>query len=155
MAGKKTGKNPTDRVKSGTKRSLLTDGDGIPLAIVVDGANAHDNTLFEDTLVQVPDELRPDPEEFIQRLCADKAYDSDETRGIAEEYGYVPHIKSRGEEIENKKKSPRYRARRWVVERTHSWLNRFRRILVRWEKKPKNYMALLAIACSTIIMNKF
>lgn len=124
------------------------------MALFVAGANAHDCTLFEDTLVRVPEELRPDPEEFIQHLCADKAYDSEEIRGIAQEYGYRDHIRSRGEEILAKKRSPKYRARRWVVERTHSWINRYRRLLVRWEKKATNYCALLALACATMILNK-
>ena len=65
--------------------------------------------------------------------------------------GYVPHITARGEEAAAKKASPRYRARRWVVERSHSWLNRFRRILIRWEKLVNRYQAFLHFACAIIV----
>jgi transposase len=57
---------------------------------------------------------------------------------------------SRGEEKEEKEAIPGYRAERWVVERTHSWMNRFRRLLIRWEKKVKNYEAMLHFACAWI-----
>jgi putative transposase len=148
--GKKTGKNPTDRAKSGTKRSLLTDGDGVPLSVVVAGANVHDKRLVSATLNRmiVP---RPDPlTDVEQRLCGDKGYDYPDIRQLIDFWGYTAHIKSRGQEQEEKKRIPRYRARRWVVERTHSWLNRFRRLLIRWEKKADNYVAMLHFACAWI-----
>jgi putative transposase len=66
------------------------------------------------------------------------------------EFGYTLHIKSRGDEARDLRGVPRYRARRWVVERTHSWLNRFRRLLIRWEKKADNYLAMLHFACAFI-----
>ena len=66
------------------------------------------------------------------------------------EKGYEPHVRQIGEEKESKKKNPKYRARRWVVERTHSWLNRYRKILVRFEKKASSYLALLQLACGLI-----
>jgi putative transposase len=65
-------------------------------------------------------------------------------------WGYTAHIRSRGEEGQEKAKVPGYRARRWVVERTHSWMNRFRRLLVRWEKKEPHYLALLHFALAWI-----
>jgi putative transposase len=64
--------------------------------------------------------------------------------------GYVAHIKYRGEEAAAKRRDPRKRARRWVVEACHSWLNRFRKLLVRFEKKAANYAALLEFACAII-----
>ena len=67
-------------------------------------------------------------------------------------WGYTLHIKSRGEEAEERRSSPRYRARRWVVERSHSWMNRFRRLLIRWEKKAANYEAVLHLACAWITL---
>ena len=63
---------------------------------------------------------------------------------------YVPHVRQRGEETRAKKRNPRYRARRWVVERTHSWLNRFRKLLVRYEKTAESYEGLLELACALI-----
>jgi transposase len=64
--------------------------------------------------------------------------------------GLSAHIRSRGEETEAKRQVLGYRARRWVVERTHSWLNRFGRLLIRWEKKVENYLAMLPFACAWI-----
>ncbi len=79
----------------------------------------------------------------------DKAYDSRAIRQmLKEEFGYTPHIRSRLEERASQKKSSKHRPRRWVVERTHSWLNRFRGILIRWEKKAVNYLASLQLACA-------
>jgi transposase len=53
-----------------------------------------------------------------------------------------------------RKTIPGYRARRWVVERTHSWMNRFRRLLIRWEKKVDNFLAMIHIACAYICMRQ-
>ena len=78
-----------------------------------------------------------------QGMCLDKGYDYDEVREILKEFGYTAHIRARGEEAQDIKKHTGQKARRWVVERTHSWMNRFRGILIRWSKKAKNYLALL------------
>ena len=149
-----TGANPTDRGKQGTKRSLLTDGAGIPLALVVDGANRHDVRLLSATL----DGLvisRPEPtQEQPQHLCLDAAYDSTPVYKDLLARHYQPHVRSRGEEQREKEFLPGYRARRWVVERSHSWLNRSRRLLVRWEKKVENYLAFLHLACAQLIFAK-
>jgi putative transposase len=85
-----------------------------------------------------------------QGLCLDKGYDYQQVRDLVREFGYTAHIRARGEEAQAIKRSARFKARRWVVERTHSWLNRFRRILIRWEKKPDNYLALLHLSCALI-----
>jgi len=68
--------------------------------------------------------------------------------------GFIPHIKSRGEEKETIKKDPTYKARRWVVEVTHSWMNRFRKLLVRFEKLTASYKALLMLSCAFIALRK-
>ena len=148
--GGKTGPNPTDRAKRGVKRSLLTDGAGVPLAVAVDGANRNDFKLARQTLESVPIP-RPEPTaEQPQGLCLDKGYDYDEVRDLLAEFGYTAHIRARGEEAQAVQREAGYKARRWVVERTHSWLNRFRRILNRWEKKPANYLAMLHLACALV-----
>jgi putative transposase len=148
--GKKTGNNPTDRAKKGVKRSLLCEGNGIPLGLTVDGANRHDMKLVEDTLKSIPVD-RPNPSaEIPQNLCMDKGYDFDDVRALVAEFGYTAHIKARGEETKAIKRNARFKARRWVVERTHSWMNRFRRILVRWEKKTENYLSMLHFVCALI-----
>jgi transposase len=129
---------------------LLTDAAGVPLGVVVSGANTHDKRLLEATLQSIPIK-RPEPtRRRRQHFCADKGYDYPDARELIDRWGYTAHIKSRGEERAAREQVPRYRARRWVVERTHSWFNRFRRLLIRWEKKAKNYEALLHFACAWI-----
>jgi len=122
----------------------------MPLAIAVDGANRHDMKLVESTLEAIVIK-RPEPTaEEGQNLCMDKGFDYPQVRELVKEWGYTAHIRARGEEAEAKERIPGYRARRWVVERTHSWLNRFRRLLIRWEKKIENYLAMLHFACAWI-----
>ncbi|AKB33379.1 Mobile element protein [Methanosarcina siciliae HI350] len=147
LGGAGTGANPTDRGKKGTKRSLLTDGKGIPLSVVVDGANRHDKMLVKGTFDAIIIE-RPS-HKVTQNICMDKGYDFPDIRQLVDDYGYTAHIRKRGEE-NIRRDIPGYRARRGVVERTHSWLNRFRRLLIRWEKKIENYLAMLHFACAWI-----
>lgn len=150
MEGKKTGPNPTDRAKKGTKRSLLTEAEGIPVGLAVDGANRNDFKLVEQTIESIPVE-RPKPTKRKQQgMCMDKGYDYDEARELVRVFGFTAHIRSRGEEAKAIKEEAGFKARRWVVERTHSWMNRFRRILVRWEKRADTYIAMLHLACAII-----
>jgi transposase len=150
LGGAETGPNPTDRAKSGTKRCLLTDGYGVPLSVAVAGANRHDMKMTEPTLDGIVIERPESTTEEPQHLCLDKGFDYDAVREALEARQYIEHIRSRGEEAEAKRDIPGYRARRWVVERTHSWINRFRRLLIRWEKKVENYLAMLELACAYI-----
>lgn len=106
--------------------------------------------LTRETFESIPVE-RPEPtSERPQGMCMDKGYDYDEVREILDEFGFTAHIRSRGEEMKALKRNARTKARRWVVERTHSWINRFRGILVRWNKKPENYIAMLHFAFAII-----
>jgi putative transposase len=147
---KSTGRNPTDRGKQGTKRSLLTDGQGIPLALTVAGANRPDMTLVADTLYNLAI-ARPAPTaETPQHLCLAKGYDYPDVRTLLKHCGYTAHIPPKGEAAQDTQPRPGYHARRWVVERTHSWMNRFRALLIRWEKKLANYLAFLHFACAWI-----
>ncbi len=94
---------------------------------------------------------RPAPTaEQPQGLCLDKGYDYDDVRATVAEFGFTAHIRARGEEAKARARQAGHKARRWVVERTHSWLNRFRRILVRWDKLPEHYLAFLHFACALI-----
>jgi putative transposase len=150
LGGEKTGKNPTDRGKSGVKRSILTEGNGVPIGLEVEGANRHDMKLTRSTIKSIVIE-RPEPtEEHPQGMCLDKGYDYEEVRDILREFGFTAHIWTRGEEAKAIKKEAGFKARRWVVERVHSWMNRFRRLLVRWDKKVANYVAFLHFACGLI-----
>jgi putative transposase len=132
------------------KRSVLTETSGIPIGVAVDGANRHDMKLVRPTLDSIPIE-RPEPTpDQPQGMCLDKAYDYDEVREVLQEFGFTAHIRARGEEAHAIKHEAGFRARRWVVERTHSWMNRFRGILIRWAKKAENYLALLHLVFAAI-----
>jgi putative transposase len=91
LGGQKTGPNPTDRSKGGTKRSLLVDERGVPLGLVVSGANTPDGQLLAATLTSGLVE-RPDPTETPQHLCLDKAYSDTASAEVAAEQGYVLHV---------------------------------------------------------------
>nr|WP_187367814.1 IS5-like element ISPrst3 family transposase [Providencia stuartii] len=149
LAGKKTGKNPTDRGKRGVKRSLMTDGNGLPLALVVAGANTHDIKLVADTL----DALQTGRPGKRLRLCMDKGYEAEWLGSYLRSRRYEPHVQSRKDESEAIKNTD-FKAHRWVVERTHSWMNRYRRVLTRWEKEVENYEAMLHLSCAIIVWNK-
>jgi transposase len=101
---------------------------------------------IESIIVARPEPTMAQP----QGLCLDKGYDYEEVRDTLREFGFTAHIRSRGEEAQALKREAGFRARRWVVERTHSWMNRFRRLLTRWEKKAANYIAMLHFACALI-----
>lgn len=149
LGGEETGPNPTDRGKCGAKRHLLTEGHGLPVGLVITGANRHDKTQVEAVL----DARAVISFEAEQHLCADKGYDYDDVRQALSVAGYRSHILGRGQE-RLALSLPGYRARRWVVESTHSWLNRFRRLLVRWEKKAANYLGMLHLACAVIVWRR-
>lgn len=148
--GKKTGPNPTDRAKDGVKRSLLTEAAGIPIGIAVDGANRNDFKMARETIQSIPIR-RPKPTaDDPQGVCLDKGYDYDEVRDLLKEFRFTAHVRSRGEEALALKKKAGFKARRWVVERTHSWMNRFRGILIRWAKKSENYLGQLHLVLGII-----
>ena len=122
------------------------------MGLAVDGANRHDMKLVRATVDRLP-VPRPAPTPaHPQGLCLDKGYDFAEVRRTLDEFGFTAHIRSRGEEAQAIKREAGFKARRWVVERTHSWLNRFRRILIRWDKSPDNYIAFLHFACALIAL---
>ena len=129
---------------------MVTEAAGVPVGGAVAGANRNDHLLLAETLAAIvvprprPTRTRP------QSLCLDKGYDYASTRAVARRLRLTLHLRTRGEEAQAKRRHPCAKARRWVVERAHSWLNRFRRLLVRWEKKAANYEALLHLACATI-----
>jgi putative transposase len=124
------------------------------LSIVVDGANRHDVKLLEQTLESVVVERPAVSIEAPQHLCADAGYQGEPARQTMESHRYTPHVRSRNEEVQAKVQNPKHRARRWVVEVTHSWLNRFRKLLVRFEKTDRSYLALLMLSCAIIAFRK-
>ena len=119
-----------------------------------DGANRQDQPLLAPTLNSIPI-ARPKPTKSRpQGLCLDGGYYAHSIDRLAREHGYTPHIRARGEEIRLKARVPGWKARRWVVEACHSWLNRNRGILIRWSKKEENHLALLQLACGLIAFKK-
>ena len=148
--GKKTGKNPTDRGKLGVKRSVVTDARGVPIGIAIAGANAHDITLLQITLRSMPVPRPKSMGRRKQHLCLDKGYCGQSTETLARRLSYILHVPRKGEV--QVKRRPGQRARRWVVEGSHSWTNRARRLLVRWEKKVCNYLAFIHLQFAYIAL---
>jgi transposase len=121
--------------------------------MVITGANRHDVSQLETLLDCIIIE-RPDPFEYPQNLCLDKGFAGEPALEAVVLRGFIPHIKSRGEEKRTIEQDPAYKARRWVVEVTHSWMNRFRKLLVRYEKLTTTYKALLMLSCAFIALRK-
>ena len=149
--GDKTGPNPTDRGRLGTKRHLITDANGLPLAFILTGANTDDSMPFEELLDRIPPiggrlgraRRRPD------KLHADKAYDHRRCRHACRRRGILPRIARRGVES-----SQKLGCHRWVIERSFAWINRFRRFVTRYERRSDIHHAFTALACSLICLNK-
>ena len=175
FGGDAIGRNPTDRGKPGTKRSILVDASGGPLSIVVAGANVHDAKLLEATLVYSPDLGRHQSRcgELSDLVNGQESKSNPTDRGkpgtsasvcwpirdmttplrgheTVARYGYQPHIRRIGEEKLDVSGQKRYPARRWVVERTLGWLSKCRGLLVRYEKKAENYLAMLQLSCALL-----
>jgi transposase len=167
-----TGNNPVDRSKSGqTKRHILTDKNGIPISAVISSANSHDIKLLTDIIDNSvikrtfessfsKKKTRRQNRQQQQHLCLDRAYNSKLTENEIIKRGYVPHIpykRKRGQMKEENTYQKRYspsKNKRWVVERTNSWHNRFRKLFTRYEKKMENYLGLVQLSCSIIIYRK-
>ena len=132
---------------------MLVDGIGVPLSMVATGANRHDVSQLETLLDSIVIE-RPDPLEHPQHMCLDAGYAGEPALEAVVLRGFIPHIRSRGEEKNEKEHNPTYKARRWVVEVTHSWMNRFRKLNVRYEKLSSTYKALLMLSCAFIAFRK-
>ena len=148
----------TDRGKQGTKRSVLCDRRGLPLALALEGANRHDSKLLFSILEALSVDC-PEPTVIApQYLCLNAAYDYDPMYGELYERGYEPHVRFNPQyhkwyqpPMENANGlEPGKTPRRWVVERLFSWLNRWCRLLIRWEKLAETYQAFLQLACGLI-----
>jgi transposase len=128
----------------------MVEAAGIPIGVATDGANRNDCKLTEPTILSIAIE-RPQPTpEQPQGVCLDKAYDHDFVRDLLTDQDLTAHIRSRGEEARDLREDLGERARRWVVERVHSWINRYRALLIRWSKKPINHDALLSFCFALI-----
>jgi len=131
---------------------LLVDARGAPLSIIVTGANRHAVTQLATTLDSIIVE-RPEVRAYHpQNLCADAGFSGAPAHGQMVERGYQAHVRPRGEEKVRRKKG--YKPRRWIVEVAHSWFNRFRKLLVRYEKTHRSYLALNMLAAAIICFRK-
>jgi putative transposase len=143
LGGTKTGKNPVDRAKSGSKRNVLVDRRGVPLALTIAAANKQDYQCADELLHHLVIRrswLDRAGRRAVLHLCGDKGYDFDEVYQVARRLGYRVHIghrRRRGEPESSPIKGRRHPARRWVIERTNSWHNRYRALKIRWEKKMR------------------
>jgi putative transposase len=118
---------------------------------VVAGANVNDHKLLRATIESVVVE-RPSGR---QHLCLDKGYDNGEGETQALINGYIPHIRRIGEEKLDGRGRKSGKARRWVVERTFAWLSKCRALLTRYEKKARNYLGLLQLACMLLWYRRY
>lgn len=151
--GEATGKDPTNRGKLGTKRHLVVDRQGLPLGVTISGANVHDSKRLEVTMdaipsLRLPGKRRGRPRHRPVQLHADKGYDYARCRRALRSRGITPRIARRGVES-----SERLGRHRWVVERTLSWLNRFRRLKVRYERRADIHQAFVTLGCALICWN--
>jgi transposase len=148
--GEKAGPNPTDKGKSGSKRHVMVDRNGVPLAVIHTAANVHDSKVLEEVVDAISPIRKPRgrPRKRPRKLHADKGYDSGGCRAALRKRGITPCIAPRG--IESSERLGRYR---WVVERTLSWLNRYRRLKVRYERRADVHQAFLDLGCALICWN--
>lgn len=128
------------------------DGRGVPLSVVVTGANRHDVSQLEAVLANKI--IEPIMQSERERLCADAGYAGKSPRKAMLAAGYEPHVRSRGEEKREKENDPLFKARRWVVEACHSWFNRFRKLVIRYEKLDSTHLALTHLAAAIIALRK-
>ena len=120
------------------------------MGLAVAGANVTDVKLVREPIESIPVRRAwPSPQK-PQHLCLDKGYDYDEVRDLARAFRFTAHIRSRGEEAKLLRRSARFKARRRVAKRTPSWMNRYRRILIHWDKNPVNYMDMLHLTLGCI-----
>lgn len=120
------------------------------MSLVVSGANRHDSVSLDVLLKHRV--IAPKEEDSPQNLCLDAAYVGKEDTVLSN--GFIPHIRPRGEEKKLIEKDPSFKARRWVVELAHSWFNRFRKLIPRYEKTDLSYIALNTLAAAMIVLNK-
>ena len=130
------------------------DGRGVPLSLIVSAANVNDGKRLDEVLSAIVVKRKSPALRRNKHLCADAAYRSAECLRIIEEHGYIPHVVDRRKEAEDKQRDPKKKARRWVVEVCHSWFNRFRKLLVRYEKLDRSFLALNHLAAAIIAFRK-
>ncbi|MEV7595608.1 IS5 family transposase [Streptomyces sp. NPDC089922] len=145
--GPKSGPSPVDRARPGSKHHILTDAQGIPLAVSLTGGNRNDVTELIPLLNKVPAVagLVGRPRKRPALLFADRGYDHDIYREKVRKLGVRPAIARRG--VPHGSGLGVYR---WVVERTIAWFHGFRRLRIRWERRDDIHEAFLGLATCLI-----
>ena len=145
--GPDTGPNPTDRGKPGSKRHVVIDANGIPLAVIISAANVHDSQKLEATVDAIAPirQCAGRPRRPPAKLHADKGYDYPRCRRALRKRAIIPRIARRG--IESSERLGRHR---WKVERTLAWFARFRRIVVRYVRRSDIFAAFHHLAAALI-----
>jgi len=149
--GPKTGPNPTDRGKPGSKRHVVVEATGIPLLVMLTAANVHDSKVFEelvDGIGPIRNGRRGRPRKRPHKLHADKAYDVARCREHLRRRGILCRIARKGVES-----SERLGRHRWVVERTLAWLSQYRRLAIRYERRDDIHEGFLHLGCALICAN--
>lgn len=130
------------------------DGRGVPLSFIVTSANRHDVSQLGAVLAAIMVKRLQPPTRRSKHLCADTGYTGAPALRLIEQHGYISPVKGRGQEAAELKRDSSKRARRWVVEVAHSWFNRFRKLLVRYEKLERSFLALNHLAAAIIAFRK-
>ena len=148
--GEKTGANPTDRGKKGSKRHVVWDRIGIPLCVMLSAANVHDSIVFEELIDAIEPIKRPRgrPRKRPKKLHADKAYDDKKCKEALRKRSIKSRIARKG--VESSEKLGRHR---WIVERTLAWLSKYRRLTIRYERRDDIHEAFLHLGCSLVCLN--
>jgi IS5 family transposase len=148
--GQRTGANPTDKGKAGTKRHVVVEGSGIPLCVISTAANVHDSMVFEELLDSIEPIKGPRgrPRKRPDKVHADKAYDDKKCAQALRKRGIKRRIARKG--VESSEKLGRHR---WIVERTLAWLAKYRRLTIRYERRDDIHEAFLHLGCSLICLN--
>lgn len=124
------------------------------MSLIVSAANVNDGNRLDEVLSAIVVKRKPPPLRRSKHLCADAGYRSADNMRTIEEHGYIPHVVDRRKEADAKRRDPSNKARRWIVEVCHSWFNRFRKLLVRYEKLQRSFVALNHLAAAIIAFRK-
>lgn len=150
IGGDRTGKSPVDRRKLGTKRTIIVDQNGIVLGASLGGGNQHDSQLIYAAIKSIPKNII---QPIHKKMLLDAGYDYEFIEAMLFSTNYIPRI-CHSKRRYRKTISAMTENKRWIVESVHSWMNRFKRLLVRFEKKAINYFGFMEFAFSIMTFNK-
>jgi putative transposase len=130
------------------------DGRGVPLSLIVTAANVNDGKRLDEVLSAILVKREQPAQRRNKHLCADAGYRSADNLRVIDQHGYIAHVVDRRQEASAKRRDPNKKARRWVIEVCHSWFNRFRKLLVRYEKLERSFLALNHLAAAIIAFRR-